>query len=621
MSDFASGPAREAGPGDELAGILRDCADRVPGSLERLLARYDEHLRAHVGSTLAGAAVAGPALRAALTAAWAEAADFDPAREPAEAWLAARVRRARVAAGLIPFPARTDGRADGEPSDREAVPASPATALRPQELHLRLLGPQGDGGVAEPPRPAAPGGDGDDGEPGPAAPDGEVGNGTAAPRDGDAGREDAGARRAAPAEPAAAPPPAAEEVDYRWVANYQRAEIRSLEARVQDLERRLRLRTAALLGALALAGLGAAGGAYLALGPLVKPEPVQATRTAPGTGPGGQLSGTADPAATARVPGAEAGPEPAAAPPAPSAEVREAGPLPSPEAGPPPRAGERPAAPAPGVPAERTAPEELEAKDPAGAGAANGTTGSDPAEWRAPRAIPLRGRPRRSPRRTGRGSTEASRAPRPRRKRRPSARGTRPGHRHRRPLPGRRPSGGAARRARGRPRPRRRRREKVGGAAEGGTSGPSTPPSTAAEAGRSVPPPPTGDATSRRPAAAPPVPAAPPRGPPGGSDGRPAALGAGTPRPRRCGPPWRPPGGAWRGREPRPARARPRPGAGPGPGEAGGTASRVRHPIAEAAREGGWCRNGATNPGLRFPARPLPGPAPHGMLRGRLTRR
>ena len=196
MPNPASGPAREAGPGDELAGILRDCADRVPGSLERLLARYDEHLRAHVGSTLARATVAGPALRAALTTAWAEAADFDPAREPAEAWLAARVRRARVAAGLIPFPARTDGRADGEPSDREAVPASPATAPRPRELHLCVLGPQGDGGVAEPPRPAAPGGDGDDGEPGPASPDGEVGNGTAAPRDGDAGREDAGTRRA-----------------------------------------------------------------------------------------------------------------------------------------------------------------------------------------------------------------------------------------------------------------------------------------------------------------------------------------------------------------------------------------------------------------------------------------
>src|SRR4051794_23645606 len=155
MPNPASGPAREAGPRDELAGILRDCADRVPGSLERLLACYDEHLRAHVGSTLARATVAGPALRAALTTAWAEAADFDPAREPAEAWLAARVRRARVAAGLIPFPARTDGRADGEPSDREAVPASPATAPRPRELHLRMLGPQGDGGVAEPPRPAA----------------------------------------------------------------------------------------------------------------------------------------------------------------------------------------------------------------------------------------------------------------------------------------------------------------------------------------------------------------------------------------------------------------------------------------------------------------------------------
>ena len=154
MPNPASGPAREAGPGDELAGILRDCADRVPGSLERLLARYDEHLRARVGGTLAGAAVAGPALRAALAAACAEAADFDPAREPAEAWLAARVRRARVAAGLVPLQA---GRADGEPSDREAVPASPAAAPRPREPHLRVLGPRGDGGAAEPPRPAATG--------------------------------------------------------------------------------------------------------------------------------------------------------------------------------------------------------------------------------------------------------------------------------------------------------------------------------------------------------------------------------------------------------------------------------------------------------------------------------
>src|SRR3954463_582695 len=98
MPNPASGPAREAGPREELAAILRDCADRVPGSLERLLARYDEHLGARVGRTIAGAAVAGPALAAAC----AEAAGFDPARESAETWLAARVRHARGAAD--PFP-------------------------------------------------------------------------------------------------------------------------------------------------------------------------------------------------------------------------------------------------------------------------------------------------------------------------------------------------------------------------------------------------------------------------------------------------------------------------------------------------------------------------------------
>ena len=63
MSDLATGSARDTRTGDELAGILRDCADRVPGSLERLLARYDEHLRAHVGSTLAGAVRSGRTAR------------------------------------------------------------------------------------------------------------------------------------------------------------------------------------------------------------------------------------------------------------------------------------------------------------------------------------------------------------------------------------------------------------------------------------------------------------------------------------------------------------------------------------------------------------------------------
>ena len=108
MPNSASGPAREAGPGGGLAGILRDCADRVPGSLERLLGpATTSTCGLHVGSTLAGATVAGPALRAALTTAWAEAADFDPGRasRPRRGWPRG-VRRARVAAGLIPFPAR-----------------------------------------------------------------------------------------------------------------------------------------------------------------------------------------------------------------------------------------------------------------------------------------------------------------------------------------------------------------------------------------------------------------------------------------------------------------------------------------------------------------------------------
>ena len=209
--------------------------------------------------------------------------------------------------------------------------------------------------------------------PGPAAPDG---NDSSVSRDGGAGRGNADARRA---DPAADPPPPTEEVDYRWVADYQRAEIRSLEARIGELERRLRLRTVALSTTLALAGLGVIGGAYLAVGPLVKPEPAQATPTATGTGPGGRLAGTADPAAKAQVPG----PEPGAEPPNPPAEVREAGPLPSPEAGPPVRAessgaDERPAAPTVGDTAERTALEKLEAKDPSEAGTANGATRSDP---------------------------------------------------------------------------------------------------------------------------------------------------------------------------------------------------------------------------------------------------
>ena len=40
-------------------------------------------------------------------------------------------------------------------------------------------------------------------------------------------------------EPAGDPPPVADEIDYRWIANYQRAEIRALEAKVRRLERRL----------------------------------------------------------------------------------------------------------------------------------------------------------------------------------------------------------------------------------------------------------------------------------------------------------------------------------------------------------------------------------------------
>src|SRR3954447_5991822 len=186
MLDPTTGPVRNAGFSDELAGILRDCAQRVPGSGRRLLACYDEHLRARVGSTPARVAVGGPALRAALAAACAGAAEFDPARESAEAWLGGGRPRARVPASLIPFPALTDRRADEEPSNPEAVPALPAAALRPQESRPRVVRRQGDGGVAEPPGPAAPDGSGEDGEPGPAAPapDAEVGNGTSALRGG-----------------------------------------------------------------------------------------------------------------------------------------------------------------------------------------------------------------------------------------------------------------------------------------------------------------------------------------------------------------------------------------------------------------------------------------------------
>ena len=307
------------------------------------------------------------------------------------------------------------------------------------------------------------------------------------------------------ADPAADPPPSTEEVDYRWVADYQRAEIRSLEARLGELERRLRLRTVALSTTLALAGLGVIGGAYLAVGPLVKPEPAQATPTATGTGSGGRLAGTADPAAEAQVPGLEPGAEP----PNPPAEVREAGPLPSPEAGPPVRAessgaDERPAAPTVGDTAERTALEKLEAKDPTEAGTANGATRSDPdatggtaAGAAAPQSPPNATRDDA----VGAAAVPHAAAASPENEaggRQTEAPPTTP------PGQGGGEGSGAATAA------APPTSQGGGGDAEGGASGAATPPSTAVGTGPAGP---AGNAAVRRTATAPPVPVAAPRGP------------------------------------------------------------------------------------------------------------
>src|SRR5689334_25004749 len=118
MQTVEARPARPATApsGDELAGILRDCAEWVPGSLERLKAYYAARLRVRVGPALADAALAEPSLQTALADAWAEAGEFDPSRESAEAWLFARVRRARGS-----FIRRAPG----------APPAAPQPTARP----------------------------------------------------------------------------------------------------------------------------------------------------------------------------------------------------------------------------------------------------------------------------------------------------------------------------------------------------------------------------------------------------------------------------------------------------------------------------------------------------------
>ena len=97
MQTVEARPARPATApsGGELAGILRDCAEWVPGSLERLKAYYAARLRVRVGPALADVALAEPSLQSALADAWAEAGEFDPSRESAEQWLFERVRQAR----------------------------------------------------------------------------------------------------------------------------------------------------------------------------------------------------------------------------------------------------------------------------------------------------------------------------------------------------------------------------------------------------------------------------------------------------------------------------------------------------------------------------------------------
>ena len=97
MQTVEARPARPATApsGGELAGILRDCAEWVPGSLERLKGYYAARLRVRVGPALADVALAEPSLQSALADAWAEAGEFDPSRESAEQWLFERVRQAR----------------------------------------------------------------------------------------------------------------------------------------------------------------------------------------------------------------------------------------------------------------------------------------------------------------------------------------------------------------------------------------------------------------------------------------------------------------------------------------------------------------------------------------------
>jgi hypothetical protein len=114
-------------------------------------------------------------------------------------------------------------------------------------------------------------------------------------------------------EPTTDPP--RDEVDYRWVANYQRTEIRSLEARVHELERRLRRRTIALLAVLVLAGSGALGAvlalagpgaldaAFLATRAYLEPPRTEAPRTATPPDPSVRPAETAGPAVSGQAPG------------------------------------------------------------------------------------------------------------------------------------------------------------------------------------------------------------------------------------------------------------------------------------------------------------------------------
>ena len=511
MPNPASGPAREAGPGDELAGILRDCADRVPGSLERLLARYDEHLRAHVGSTLAGAAVAGPALRAALTTAWAEAADFDPAREPAEAWLAARVRRARVAAGLIPFPARTEGGPMGSrpiarpsrlrprpPSARESSTCA-CSARRVTVGSPSLRGQRhraGTGMTASPGLPPPTGRSGTGPPPlGTATPGGRTRAPAAPPRPNPPPRRP---RRRGGRLPLGGELPASRDQVPRGEGAGPRATAQAAHggAPRRPGAGRPRRGRGRLPGPRATREARAcAGDAYGAgHGPgWAALRDGRPRRDGAGARGGGRAG------ARRRASGSFRG----------GARGRAAS---LPRSRPATPGGRAACAPAPGVPAERTAPGELEAKDPAEAGAANGTTGSDPGGMARPAGDTATGTAAPQPppdgARVNGGEPGTAAAPQATTVSPRDEAGAPPSAPPSGPTPvgrGGEEGSGATTAA---PPPSR----EGGGAAEGGTSGPPTPPSTAAEAGPSVPPPPTGDATSRRPAAAPPVPAAPPRG-------------------------------------------------------------------------------------------------------------